>query len=368
MLQVLKSLSKTSSKDLVKHLRQAAAVFVDEDASEWLHTPLVPRVLEILHCLPAGRQPTEAVILCAAAVAVLNNLFTGLYTSELTNQFRQLLKVDQAACAALVHWGMARPEASGKLPSGKRWWRCDSSSVPEDVINTPEHPFWTPFTTCCSFLAAVETRTATCSSDSLTTTPYRPHLVEFDVQEAASPAVVERLLQVAIQHPCGALDSRRVLLLLWLTACGAGQLIAVLPLSYIPGGSSPQQAEQQRPLTLHRAHTQQRWPLPSWQVPLSGIRGRYEHTQHGTHGVCACASHSILCVASIRFAMFLPGMVGRQLARKLGLGESQPPLPCFVTGAQTGHHQRKSRFRWPACCCSVQVSYCECSAEHRACY
>jgi hypothetical protein len=203
MLQVLKSLSKTGSKDIAKNLRQAAAVFVDEDSTAWLDSDLLPRVLAILRSLPSGRSPKDAVAVCAAAMAVLNNLFTGLFSSaQDLHRFRQLLKADQAACAALVHWGMARPEASEKLPPGQRQWRHDVGVVPESA-DEPEHPFWTPFTYCCSFLVVLETTGVRASGGSVIV-PYRPQLAEFNVQDAASPAVVERLLRVIVQHPCGA--------------------------------------------------------------------------------------------------------------------------------------------------------------------
>jgi hypothetical protein len=200
---VLKSLSKTSSKDLAKDLRQAAAVLVDEDSTAWLESDLVPRVLAILRSLPSGRPPTEAVAVCTAAMTVLNNLFTGLhFSAQGLRRFRQLLKADQAACAALVHWGMARPEASEKLPPGRRQWRYHTSVMPDSATGEPEHSFWTPFTYCCSFLVAVDTLDFDACSSNIRS-PYNPQLADFNVQEAASPAVMERLLRVVIQHPCG---------------------------------------------------------------------------------------------------------------------------------------------------------------------
>jgi hypothetical protein len=204
--QVLKSLNKTSSKDLAKHLRQAALVFVDGNASSaWLDSDLVPKVLAILRSLPSGRSPKEAVVVCSAAMAVLNNMFTGLKTPTEMDQFRQLLKTDQAACAARVHWGMARPEASEQLSPGF-WslWCGDATTIPESARGDIEHAFYMPLTACCSFLMAVETEAGSAARSVPSVMRYRPQLVEFNVQEAASPAVMERLLRVAVQHPCGA--------------------------------------------------------------------------------------------------------------------------------------------------------------------
>jgi hypothetical protein len=199
MMQVLKDLNKSSSADLAKRLRRAAAYLnVDDESSGWLGSGLVPKILAILRSLPLGRPPRRAVEVCAAATAVLNNLLINLRTPELLHQFRQLLKADRAASAALVHWGMARPEASENLPPPRfPALRHDVSEVPDLAAAAADHPFWTPFTICCCFLSAMDIVV-------VANAQYHPQLAGWDVQEAATPGVMERVLRGAIQHPCGA--------------------------------------------------------------------------------------------------------------------------------------------------------------------
>jgi hypothetical protein len=223
--QVLKALQNPSGADVSKHLRHAAVhVQVGRDTTAWLESALVPRVLAILRSLPSGRPPKQAVEVCAAATAVLNNILAGLQTSPQVSHFRQLLAADQAACAALVHWGMARPEASERLPPALHSKLCyDANIVPQLASVLHDHPFWTPLTVCCSFLVAME-------RDVVPLVHYNPQLASWDVQEAASPGVVERLLRVAVRQPCGeplpchsrAAALRQSLVQAWLCVAASG--------------------------------------------------------------------------------------------------------------------------------------------------
>jgi hypothetical protein len=201
--QVLKALAKASAADVAKHLRHAAAhLYAAKDTSPWLDaSDLVPKVLAILRALPSGHPPKEATATCAAAAAVLNNLVMGLHTPRHLSQLRGQLEADPAACAALVQWGMARPEASEQLPP-TQWpkMRLGGELAPAEAVGVTEHPFWTPFTMCCLFLAVVDVTEFKTDASALPC--YSPNLASWIVPEAATPDVIGRLLRVAIQHPC----------------------------------------------------------------------------------------------------------------------------------------------------------------------
>jgi hypothetical protein len=202
-LQVLKALTKASGADAAKHLRHAAAhLYAAKDTSPWLNaSDLVPRVLAILRSLPSGQPPRAAIATCAAAAAVLHNLLLGLHTPHQLSQLRGQLEADQAACAALVHWGVARPEASEQLPPAQRSkMRLGGHLAPEEAVGVTEHPFWTPFTMCCLFLAVVDVTEV--KTDAYALPCYSENLASWNVPEAATPDVIGRLLRVAIQHPC----------------------------------------------------------------------------------------------------------------------------------------------------------------------
>jgi hypothetical protein len=199
-MQVLKALNKSSAADQAKHLRQAAGhLHADQGASRWLASGLVPQVLAILHSLPSGRPPKDAIEVCTAATAVLTNLLMGLEAPEHLTQFHALLAADQAACAALVHWGMAPPEASRQLPPARRPKLLANVMVPETAAADAGHPFWTPFTTCCSFLVVVDVSVATVKKP---TQPDKSWISNFGMQGAVTPGVIAQALRVAVQHPC----------------------------------------------------------------------------------------------------------------------------------------------------------------------
>jgi hypothetical protein len=198
-VQVLKALNRPGTADQAKHLRQAADhLHADHDASRWLGSGLVPQVLAILHSLPSGRSPKEAIEVCTAATAVLSNLLLGLDTPEQLHQFHALLRADQAAFAALVHWGIVRPEASEQLPPARRPKLLAGFTVPEAATANVGHPFWTPFTTSCSFLVALNIVMHSMGSP---TTPYISWILLGNLG-AAMPGVIAHALRVAIQHPC----------------------------------------------------------------------------------------------------------------------------------------------------------------------
>jgi hypothetical protein len=193
MLQALKALDKSiSGADAAKHLRHVAAALKKErDTSRWLDSAdsAALRALAALRSLPAGRPPKEAAEVADAAAAVLNNLFTGLRAVQHIQRFRVLLAADEAACSALVLWCMDQPGSTEQLPPGQQAaWRPPAGAGPQQA-------FWTPFTNCAGLLGAVSMAVDISSQ-------YTAE-VHLNLTAAANPRVVERLLRVAIQHPCG---------------------------------------------------------------------------------------------------------------------------------------------------------------------
>jgi hypothetical protein len=90
-------------------MRQAAAaLFKEADASRWLDTPLVARLLSALRSLPGAHSPKEAVEVCAAAAGALNNLFAGLPRPEDQDRFAAMLAADRQ-CSLLRAAAVGRP-------------------------------------------------------------------------------------------------------------------------------------------------------------------------------------------------------------------------------------------------------------------
>jgi hypothetical protein len=203
ILQALKALGESvSSADVAKHLRKAATILSrEDDTSSWLESDLVaPKVLDILRALPARCPPQEAVEVCAAAAAVLHNLFTGLHAPTHIQRFRTMLAAEEAACSALVHWCMDQPGSTEQLPPGQRVpWRRQAALLPAGAAGRAQSSLWTPFTNCACLLAAVRAQ----APDAAEARHHKGALRTF--RAAATPTVVERLLHVAIQYPCGRL-------------------------------------------------------------------------------------------------------------------------------------------------------------------
>jgi hypothetical protein len=190
--QVWNALANPSSPDAAKHMRQAAvALLRGADSSRWLDTPLVPRLLSVLRYLPGAHSPKEAAQVCAAAVAALNNLFAGLPRPEDRDWFCTMLAADDAACCALLHWGVHCPEASEQLPP-------EAQIVPlsyqaQTAGTGKSAPYWTPCTRCMTFLLYVASSCNTAEVARLLRS----------IKEGVTPAVVERVLVVVVQYPCG---------------------------------------------------------------------------------------------------------------------------------------------------------------------
>jgi hypothetical protein len=198
--QALKVLADAPGTDTFNHLAQLANLLSKEDEpSRWLRSDMVPRLLSILRSLPASHAPAEAAYVCAAAVAALNNLFNGLRRHpEHSRQFRAMLAADDAACRALVRWGLAFLEASGQLPRGRAVFvPCDGSFIPDAAL-TRLHPFWTPLTCCLCFLSSI------CADPSIPADQRLP----WGFKGLITPDLVERAMSVGVQYPCGGFLAR----------------------------------------------------------------------------------------------------------------------------------------------------------------
>jgi hypothetical protein len=200
-----------SAARTAQYLRLLAALLRDsaDGTSSWLSSDsaLVPKVLAILRSIKSGCAPDEAVTICSSAVAALHSVLTGLRQADDICTFCALLQADSEACDAVVLWGLARPECSEQLPPGNQLPpRIDLKMCPpgSDAAKL-DHPFWTHLTVCGSFLVALDNALAG-KAGAHKSARSEPHGVELQaglLQKAASLDVVERLLLVAIQQPCG---------------------------------------------------------------------------------------------------------------------------------------------------------------------
>ena len=173
----------------------AAALRRQDNTSAWLDSPLLPRLLAILRSLPATQTPQAAASLCAATTAALNNIYHGLrYPRNNKDCFLAMLSADDAACQALLHWGLICPEATELLGQERDVAMAnDSLLMPFTIPKGNEHLFWSPFTCCLAFMAFV----AMDPNDSSEI----KQMACF--KGAATPYVIERLLRLAAQHPAG---------------------------------------------------------------------------------------------------------------------------------------------------------------------
>jgi hypothetical protein len=163
----------------------------------------VPRVLHVLRSHPASHSPAnDAIQACTAAVAVLNNLTTRLKRFEDAGRLFAMLGCDQAACSALLHWCLRNAEAAEQLPPGQDAAACmglDPNSIPAEVARR-RHPFWTPFTLCVSF---VRTMVAKSGVGTPCSTSGHSEVLRRMLQGAVTPELLERLLRLLVQNPCG---------------------------------------------------------------------------------------------------------------------------------------------------------------------
>jgi hypothetical protein len=201
VIQVLNRLANTKRADLAKALRHIAAssLLTGPDTPALLCSGLVPKVLAILRSLPSGRPSRDAIAVCIAATAVLNNLSVSLATPTDRRAFSALLQADAEACCAVAHWGMAQPECAEKLSaSDQPEWRQALAAVPEGADDI-RHPFWTPFTLCLGFLG-INLAGVTFEAHHLAWAALWP---EAALEAVAAPSITERLLRAAAEHPCG---------------------------------------------------------------------------------------------------------------------------------------------------------------------
>jgi hypothetical protein len=98
-----------------------------------------------------------------------------------------MLAADKEARRALLHWGLCCPEAAEQLPPGHDVRTAhDHLSAPVQHLDSNEqHPFWTPFVVCMSFLIHMA---ATATSD----TPDQVQL-HSSMNKEVTPEVVRRV-------------------------------------------------------------------------------------------------------------------------------------------------------------------------------
>jgi hypothetical protein len=188
-----------SSLEDAKHLRQIATLIgqQEKDASTWLGSDLVPKVLRVLRSYPASHSPAkDALHTCAAALNVLNNLASRLEHPQDPGRFLAMLVGDPAACSALLHWCLCGPEAAQQLPPAhdvtlNMTW--DHDSVPRGA--NAGHPFWTPFTYSMSFFRLLLIQGARSS-------PTDAMRAQMLLKDAVTPGLLERLLRLVVRHPC----------------------------------------------------------------------------------------------------------------------------------------------------------------------
>jgi hypothetical protein len=194
---VLKTLAKPSSPDLLRHLQLAARTFVhgapEACLSRAVGSDLVPRLLAILRSLPSHPAPDETVAVCAAATAVLNNMMFACNPQQAA-LLRDVILADEDALCEVVRWGIAGPTATEQLPPGHEVYvTAVGDFVPGEAVmqhrQRCSHQFWTPLTICSYFLVALH-----CSR--------RWHQGPA-LAQATAPVVIQRLLRLASQHPCG---------------------------------------------------------------------------------------------------------------------------------------------------------------------
>jgi hypothetical protein len=205
--QVLKKLANPSSPDAAKHMRQVALYLSKEgDTSKWLDSTLVPKLLGTLQSLPANHPPQEAVQVCAAAVAALNNLFTRLSRPDDRARFRAMLAANEPALHALVHWGICCPEAAQQLPQAlDPHMGCQGQALalgPDgDRIVQQRSPFSTPLTYSMALLVPLVLL--------VTTEPAGLEQLQAALKEAVTATAIERLLLSAVATPSGTRWSSR---------------------------------------------------------------------------------------------------------------------------------------------------------------
>jgi hypothetical protein len=202
MMQVLNRLASTKHADLAKILRHTAAssLLTGPDTLALLRSSLVPKVLAILRSLPSGRPPRDAIAVCMAATAVLNNLYTSLLTSNDRSALSALLQADAEACCAVVHWGMAQAEYTVQPPvSDQLEWRHELLLFGPEGADDMRHPFWTSFTHCLAFL----TKNMDGSNFRVDQDSWSQLWPQALLEALAAPNIIERVLRVAAEHPCG---------------------------------------------------------------------------------------------------------------------------------------------------------------------
>jgi hypothetical protein len=194
--QVLQALAEhPTGPKTIPHLVYLAAFVNDErDTSHWLDPgDIMPTLLSVLRSLPTTCPPLHATRVCAAAVAALNNVFKRLHRTGGGSQFRSMLFADDGACRKLVRWGLSCPEAAEQLPRDEAVFVARDTSLLPSAVTDSGHPFWSPFTCCMSFLCAIAT---------VPSVPDAPRLPP-GIKTAITPAMVERVMMVGVQHPCG---------------------------------------------------------------------------------------------------------------------------------------------------------------------
>jgi hypothetical protein len=192
--QVLQALADhPTGPEAIPHLLHLASILSEQhDTSCWLASDLVPTLLSVLRSLPTTGPPVHATHVCAAAVAVLDNILNGLWYPDVASQFHSTVASDDAACLALVRCGLSCPEAAESLPSEQSTARGDPMLRPSAATH-PGHPFWSPLTCCMSLLCAIASVPGVPASQGLPPC----------VKDAITPELMERVMRVGIQHPCG---------------------------------------------------------------------------------------------------------------------------------------------------------------------
>jgi hypothetical protein len=264
---LLDSLADPSAPGVGGNLRAVAAMLSLSfgNTGRWLSSDLLQRVLAILRALPSsGASPAAAAEVCGGAAAVIGHLLEAAgeagHLLEAAGEAGHLLEAareaghhqayqlidavvsDSAACNALVAWGIIHPEAAARLPSGQAIHVPESAHLATTDINGQQQQqqqpgFWTPFMVCMHTMTAIlgflmRGPDAAAGGDGassgahsgISAHPQEAGRAGWDdereqrrslagrlpsfMRQAVTPSVLRRVLQVAVECPCGEAPSR----------------------------------------------------------------------------------------------------------------------------------------------------------------
>lgn len=219
-LQVLETLSTPASPAAAASLRAAAETLVlKANATRWLDSALLPKVLGVLRSLHSSSSPKLAVEVCAAAAAVVSHLLEAAESRQRRRRVKDAVLADEEACSALLRWGITHPEAAKPLPPAQVPHLPASAHYEARALDHAQQQqqqqqrggFWTPFAVCMSTLVLLldPGNGGWGQWDDGGPAPARPGAC---FNAAITAAVVRRALQLAAEHPCRAPLHQHVLL------------------------------------------------------------------------------------------------------------------------------------------------------------